>query len=177
MVDQYLAKRNSAAAAPPAAAAADRPYQLAYGSADAGRGVDVAWGAVDAGVAAIAAAADRGVVDRRGEETMLDALLGREDHVLLLAKHYALARPERFIEHVRRAVANPSRVSTRSSVGARSGSGAAVVGEGAPLLGGGVDAVVIGGGLAELSTALTILDAGGRVVVMEKMGHLGGNSD
>ena len=176
MVDQYLAKRTSAAAAPPTAAAAERPHQPAGGSADAGRGVDVAWGAVDAGVAAIAAAAAKGVVDRRGEETMLDALLGREDDVLLLAKHYALARPERFIEHVRRAVANPSRVPTRSSAGAWSGSGAAVVGEGVPLVGGGVDAVVIGGGLAGLSAALTILDAGGRVVVLEKMGHLGGNS-
>jgi len=39
-----------------------------------------------------------------------------------------------------------------------------------------VDAVVIGGGLAGLSAALTILDAGGRVVLLEKMGHLVGNS-
>jgi len=36
------------------------------------------------------------------------------------------------------------------------------------------DAVIIGGGLAGLSAALTILDAGGRVVLLEKMGHLGG---
>ncbi|MFN9899776.1 MAG: FAD-dependent oxidoreductase, partial [bacterium] len=36
--------------------------------------------------------------------------------------------------------------------------------------------MVIGGGLAGLSAALTILDAGGRVVVLEKMGHLGCNS-
>ena len=36
--------------------------------------------------------------------------------------------------------------------------------------------MIIGGGLAGLSAALTILDAGGRVVLLEKMGHLGGNS-
>jgi succinate dehydrogenase/fumarate reductase flavoprotein subunit len=38
------------------------------------------------------------------------------------------------------------------------------------------DAVIIGGGLAGLSAALTLLDRGGRVAVLEKMGHLGGNS-
>jgi succinate dehydrogenase/fumarate reductase flavoprotein subunit len=39
-----------------------------------------------------------------------------------------------------------------------------------------VDAVVIGGGLAGLSAALTLLDRGGSVVLLEKQGHLGGNS-
>ncbi|KAJ1475356.1 FAD binding domain-containing protein, partial [Baffinella frigidus] len=38
------------------------------------------------------------------------------------------------------------------------------------------DLVVIGGGLAGLSAALTVLDRGGTVVVLEKQGHLGGNS-
>jgi len=170
LMEQYRAKLAAAASAPPAAAAAERRQQQSYSSAAAGGGVEVAWGAVDAGVGAIAAAAAKGIVDRKSEEAMLDALLGREDDVLLLAKHYALARPERFIEHVRRAVANPSRVPSRSSAGALS------AGVGAAQVGGDVDAVVIGGGLAGLSAALTVLDAGGRVVVLEKMGHLGGNS-
>lgn len=38
------------------------------------------------------------------------------------------------------------------------------------------DAIIIGGGMAGLSTALTVLDAGGRVLIVEKNSHLGGNS-
>ena len=38
------------------------------------------------------------------------------------------------------------------------------------------NAVIIGSGLAGLTTALTILDAGGRVVILEKEENLGGNS-
>ena len=39
-----------------------------------------------------------------------------------------------------------------------------------------IDAIVIGSGLAGLATALTILDAGGRVAIIEKEEKLGGNS-
>ena len=38
------------------------------------------------------------------------------------------------------------------------------------------DSIIIGSGLAGLTTALTILDAGGRVVILEKEEKLGGNS-
>ena len=38
------------------------------------------------------------------------------------------------------------------------------------------DAIIIGSGLAGLSAALTILDAGGRVLIVEKEASLGGNS-
>eukprot|EP00934_Nitzschia_sp_Nitz4_P001578 Nitzschia sp. Nitz4//scaffold484_size5321//2933//4569//NITZ4_009228-RA/size5321-processed-gene-0.3-mRNA-1//1//CDS//3329552886//1578//frame0 len=38
------------------------------------------------------------------------------------------------------------------------------------------DAVIVGSGLAGLTTALTVLDAGGRVVILEKEKSLGGNS-
>jgi succinate dehydrogenase/fumarate reductase flavoprotein subunit len=38
------------------------------------------------------------------------------------------------------------------------------------------DAIIIGSGLAGLSTALTVLDAGGRVLIVEKESNLGGNS-
>jgi succinate dehydrogenase/fumarate reductase flavoprotein subunit len=39
-----------------------------------------------------------------------------------------------------------------------------------------VDAVVVGGGLAGLSAALTLLDRGGRVVLLEKEAFVGGNT-
>jgi hypothetical protein len=54
--------------------------------------VEVSWRAVDAGVGAVASAAGSGVIDGETEAGVLDALLGREDDVLLLAKHYAQAR-------------------------------------------------------------------------------------
>lgn len=38
------------------------------------------------------------------------------------------------------------------------------------------DAIIVGSGLAGLTTALTILDAGGRVTILEKEAKLGGNS-
>jgi succinate dehydrogenase/fumarate reductase flavoprotein subunit len=38
------------------------------------------------------------------------------------------------------------------------------------------DAIIIGSGLAGLSAALTVLDAGGRVLIVEKEANLGGNS-
>lgn len=38
------------------------------------------------------------------------------------------------------------------------------------------DAVIIGGGLAGMSTALKLLDRGGKVLLVEKNDHLGGNS-
>jgi len=147
--------------------------------AGGGEAVEVGWGAVDAGVAAIAKAARQGQLGVREEEALLDALLGRDDDVLLLAKHYAASRPERFVEHVRRALASPLRYPTRSSLGLGASAAGAGVGVGvarAPKEDGVVDAIVIGGGLAGLSAALTVLDAGGRVVLLEKMGHLGGNS-
>ena len=135
--------------------------------------VDVAWHAVDAGVAAVAAAAAQGRTDTAMEDAIIDALLNREDDVLLLAKHYAARMPDRFMQHASRTVSKSGRSVSRSSVTGDRNTAQIVQPDGATAK---VDAVVIGGGLAGLSAALTVLDAGGRVVLLEKMGHLGGNS-
>ena len=145
--------------------------------------VEVAWNAVDAGVAAVATASGTGSIDVAIEDAIIDGLLNREDDVLLLAKHYATSMPQRFLQHAVRLVTAPARTVTRSSVVGSSYFGSP--GHGSKVADQNqeedereeiVDAVVIGGGLAGLSAALTILDAGGRVVLLEKMGHLGGNS-
>ena len=47
------------------------------------------WIVVDVGVGAVASAAGSRVIDNKTEASVLDALLGREDDVLLLVKHYA----------------------------------------------------------------------------------------
>jgi succinate dehydrogenase/fumarate reductase flavoprotein subunit len=125
---------------------------------------------MDAGVAAVARAAAAGKIqDAATENAIIDALLNREEDVLLLAKHYAGVLPERFMQHASRVVTRAGRIAVRFSAGDAAPA--------APMASKDtVDVVVIGGGLAGLSAALTILDAGGRVVLLEKMGHLGGNS-
>ena len=130
----------------------------------------VGYEAMDAGVAAVARAAAAGKIqDAATENAIIDALLNREEDVLLLAKHYAGVLPERFMQHASRAVTRAGRIAVRFSAGDAEPA--------APMVSKDtVDVVVIGGGLAGLSAALTILDAGGRVVLLEKMGHLGGNS-
>jgi len=125
--------------------------------------------AMDAGVGAVARAAAAGKMqDAAIEDAIIDALLDREEDVMLLAKHYAGVLPERFLQHASRAVTKAGRVAPRAGAGGLSTSPMPDTDS--------VDVVVIGGGLAGLSAALTILDAGGRVVLLEKMGHLGGNS-
>ena len=125
---------------------------------------------MDAGVGAVARAAAAGKMqDAAIEDAIIDALLDREEDVMLLAKHYAGVLPERFLQHASRAVTKAGRVAPRPG-------GAGGLSTSPMPDTDSVDVVVIGGGLAGLSAALTILDAGGRVVLLEKMGHLGGNS-
>ena len=128
------------------------------------------WEAVDAGVAVVAAAAAGGRVGEGEERALVDALMQRDDDILVLATHYARTAPDRFLLHARRTLSNPLRAVSHLR---RSAGSPPPMDAQAPQA---ADAVIIGGGLAGLSAALTILDAGGRVVLLEKMGHLGGNS-
>ena len=100
------------------------------------------------------------------EAAAVDALMTMDPAVLMLSKYYAATDPKRFAEHAARSA---------SILTARVGMqhlGASSEAQGEPVY----DAVVVGGGLAGLSAALTVLDRGGKVAVVEKMGHLGGNS-
>jgi len=161
--------------APPAVVRAEQSPSTAaqQGRSVVGGGsVDVTWDAVDAGVRAVSKAAAAGKMNADVEDAIIDGLLNREDDILLLAKYYAASLPDRFMKHASRAVGRTERFVSRSSVTDSAAAGAQTAQKDHDI----VDAVVIGGGLAGLSAALTILDAGGRVVLLEKMGHLGGNS-
>uniref|UniRef100_A0A7S4L0X3 Cytochrome b5 heme-binding domain-containing protein n=1 Tax=Guillardia theta TaxID=55529 RepID=A0A7S4L0X3_GUITH len=115
---------------------------------------------LDLALSAVASQARKGAIDSRTEDAVIDRLLVKDESLLLLAKHYASFNSQRFLEHA-----------------ARYSKEAALMGsEVRAAVSDAVDAIVIGGGLAGLSAALTLLDRGGSVVVLEKQGHLGGNS-
>ena len=119
---------------------------------------------VDRALGAVAGLARRGGGDGGGagllsadaEDALVDAILSRNADVLLLAKHFAAEQPARFTGHALRAVLRAD-------------------GAGGPS-GAGLDAVVVGGGLAGLSATLTLLDRGAQVVLVDKEAVLGGNS-
>merc|ERR1719399_217992 len=99
---------------------------------------------VDRALGAVARLARRGGGNGGGagplpadaEDALVDAILSRNADVLLLAKHFAAEQPARFTDHALRAV--------------RWGGG------GVGGLAAGLDAVVVGGGLAGLSATLTL---------------------
>ena len=119
---------------------------------------------VDRALRAVAGLARRGGGDGGGagllsadaEDALVDAILSRNADVLLLAKHFAAEQAARFTGHALRAVLRAD-------------------GAGGPS-GAGLDAVVVGGGLAGLSATLTLLDRGAQVVLVDKEAVLGGNS-
>ena len=117
--------------------------------------VDGEVGLIDIAFGTVASQAARGALGEADENRIIDSILARDPAVLLLAKHYAASNPARFIQHAVRGL--------QAAVKAPSS-------EQAP------DAIIVGGGLAGLSAALTLLDRGGRVIILEKNGHLGGNS-
>lgn len=82
----------------------------------------------------------------REENRLVDAIIAHNDVVLLLASHYH-DDPSRFTRHALR-----------------------------HLESGGVDAIVVGGGLAGLTSALRLLDKGLTVMLLDKEAFLGGNS-
>lgn len=111
---------------------------------------------LEAAIRATAMYVKSGVLSPESEAAIVDAVLREDPKVNVLAKYYAESMPLRFIEHALRALGNPP-----LSVQPEDEH---------------VDAVVIGGGLAGLTAALTVLDRGGRVVLVEKESYIGGNS-
>ena len=106
----------------------------------------------DAAVGAVATSAKAGALGRADEDALIDCLFAQDFRVLSLAKNY-LHDPARFVEHALR------------TLGGTLAPAAAVP-----------DAVVVGGGLAGLSAALTLLDRGAAVTIVDKEGIFGGNS-
>lgn len=115
---------------------------------------------VDRALGVIATLAREGALDTQREDALVSLALQHSSSVLLLAKHYG-GQPHRFLHHI----------TTNSDV-FRSSSAHDVPVRKPPS----VDVVVVGGGLAGLSAALTVLDRGGSVTVIEKEVVLGGNS-
>ncbi len=116
----------------------------------------------DKAVALISGLAASGALSREEEDKLIDGALIFDPRVLILAKHYS-SDAKRFARHASRVLATPlpAAVASAASVATRT----------RPL-----DLIVIGGGLTGLVAALTVLDAGGRVVLLEKEPFLGGNS-
>jgi hypothetical protein len=99
---------------------------------------------------------------RPQEDALVDATLAGDARTLLLAKHYG-GDVAQFTRHALRQLA--------TAAGAGPGRAGAAAAAGTA-----VDAVVVGGGLAGLSAALTLLDRGGRVLLLEKEAFVGGNT-
>eukprot|EP00471_Norrisiella_sphaerica_P001622 CAMPEP_0184483904 /NCGR_PEP_ID=MMETSP0113_2-20130426/5582_1 /TAXON_ID=91329 /ORGANISM="Norrisiella sphaerica, Strain BC52" /LENGTH=1180 /DNA_ID=CAMNT_0026864573 /DNA_START=183 /DNA_END=3725 /DNA_ORIENTATION=- len=101
------------------------------------------------------------------ETKLVDAALGCDPRIMILAKQYSKF-PERFVQHALRALEIPfsSGQDQRIIPGYR-------LQDSNPDV---YDLVVIGGGLTGLTAALTVLDGGGQVALIEKEPFLGGNS-
>jgi len=110
-------------------------------------------------------------LSEKDEDILIDAALAFDPRLLILARHYAY-NPTHFVKHALRILKRPLPPGFVGSVGGFP--------EGVPGVGTGrmetYDLVVVGGGLTGLTSALSILDAGGRVALLEKEPFVGGNS-
>lgn len=125
---------------------------------------------MDTALGALAALARSGALDPAAEAQAVSRILMRDSNVLLIAKHFG-ASP-RFAQHLGAALAAPA-----SPLGELGGGGGPPA-RAAPVLQTPAmpDALVIGTGVAGLSAALRLLDAGANVVLMDKERRTGGNS-
>ena len=98
-----------------------------------------------------------GRLSHEDEDLLVDGAVQKDRRLAMLIKHYAID-PERFVRHAVRTL------STQKSGGARGQTRQKP------------NAIVVGAGLAGLSAALTLIDRGANVVIVEKQGFMGGNS-
>jgi flavocytochrome c len=123
---------------------------------------------LDAAIGAVRKASASGVLTHAHELAVLKSLVVQKAsaEVLLLAKHYAADRPELFAAVALEATQLvPSSSVTLTSASAVLGSPSAQP-----------DAIVIGGGLSGMVAAVSLLDRGAKVVLVDKQPYLGGNS-
>lgn len=120
---------------------------------------------LDLSLAAVRHSSSKGLLPSEAEEMLLRFLMsGASEEVLLLARHYAVDRPETFC---RLALFSTEKEKASAAVPHQEAYGS----KQRPA-----DAIVIGGGLAGMSASMALLDRGGSVVMVEKQPYLGGNS-
>ena len=118
-------------------------------------------GAFDVVLDVVSKLAMVGKLSMEDEDKLVDAALVHDSRLGKLIKHYALD-PDRFIRHALRTLSkNPIDPASSTVMDQK---------EKKP------DAIIIGSGLAGLTAALTIVDRGGKVVIVEKQAFMGGNS-
>lgn len=140
---------------------------------------------LDIAMGAVKRATKAGALTKSVEEALLRAFVLRKvgDEVLMLAKYYAADSPELFASLALEAAAMADDITTRAPpttvTAAASGTTVKASASTRPLLGSAgapADAVIIGGGLAGMVTAMSLLDRGAQVVLVDKQPYLGGNS-
>jgi len=117
--------------------------------------------AMDTAVGAIATLAKAGKVTADRESELINMAINSDPRLLILARHYG-SDVNRFLEHA-------------SSLGGQRISATGI--QAASQDNAEPDAIVVGSGLAGSAAVLTILDRGGRVVLIEKEHSMGGNSN
>eukprot|EP00815_Leptocylindrus_aporus_P000308 CAMPEP_0116059224 /NCGR_PEP_ID=MMETSP0322-20121206/5666_1 /TAXON_ID=163516 /ORGANISM="Leptocylindrus danicus var. apora, Strain B651" /LENGTH=953 /DNA_ID=CAMNT_0003543559 /DNA_START=437 /DNA_END=3298 /DNA_ORIENTATION=+ len=110
---------------------------------------------MDAAIESISAMARMDMISERREVELVASALKKDTSLLILAKHYA-SDLDKFYLHTQHIKGEP--MIEKDDKKERP------------------DAVVVGSGLAGLTTTLKILDRGGKVVLLEKEHRIGGNS-
>jgi flavocytochrome c len=135
---------------------------------------------LDTALGAVAALSHSAALDPAAEAQAVARILMRDSNVLLIAKHFG-ASP-RFVQHLAAALAVPA--APLDVLGALPAATAPVPATTAPMpvtpampvAPAMPDALVVGTGVAGLTAALRLLDAGANVVLMDKERRTGGNS-
>ena len=99
-----------------------------------------------------------GKLSHSQEDMLVDATIAKDNRLISLIKHYAVD-PERFAQHALRTLSNG-----KNAILSEKGKKAQP------------NAIIIGRGLSGLSAALTLVDRGAKVVIIEKQAFMGGNS-
>jgi flavocytochrome c len=108
------------------------------------------------------------------EDALVDRVMEDDAGVMLLLKNFA-ERPRDLMRHLRRRGLLRKAAASSHGRGA-GGAGGATTARGTVADPGTIDAVVVGAGLSGLTAAITLVDRGANVVIVEKNAFSGGNS-
>jgi len=150
----------------------DGPTGVAAG-ADIGTSAQVVE-LMDMAFGAVASAARSGALEAGAEAQAVSRILMHDTSILLVAKHFASSN--RFAQYLRAALQTPATPLAMLGASAVGKGRASTRGVQASMAVGLPDALVVGTGVAGLTAALRLLDAGANVVLMDKERRTGGNS-